>query len=54
MANEKNPLTGAIARLDIPDQEWVFKNFILADEPFGKALRIFETYVLIIMRYAEN
>ena len=24
----------------------VFENFILADKPFAKALRIFETYVL--------
>ena len=26
---------------------WIFENFILADEPFAKALRIFETYVLV-------
>ena len=24
---------------------WVFKNFILADQPFAKALSVFETYV---------
>ena len=24
---------------------WVFENFILADQPFAKALRVFETYV---------
>ena len=27
--------------------KWVFDNFILADEPFAKALRNFETCVLI-------
>ena len=26
---------------------WVFDNFILADEPLSKALRSFETYVLV-------
>ena len=26
---------------------WVFENFILADEPFAKALRIFETKVSV-------
>ena len=26
---------------------WVFKNSILADEPFAKALPTFETYVLV-------
>ena len=26
---------------------WVFENFILADEPFAKALRIFEICVLV-------
>ena len=26
---------------------WVFDNFIQADEPYGKALRSFETYVLV-------
>ena len=26
---------------------WVFESFILADEPFAKALRIFKTYVLV-------
>ena len=26
---------------------WCFENFILADEPFGRALRIFETCVLV-------
>ena len=28
-------------------ENWVFKNFILADEPFAKALRIFENCVLV-------
>ena len=26
---------------------WVFESFILADEPFAKTLRIFETCVLV-------
>ena len=26
---------------------WVFDNFILADKPFAKALRIFETYLSV-------
>ena len=26
---------------------WVFENFILADEPFAKALQIFETCVSV-------
>ena len=26
---------------------WVFENFILADEPFAKTSQIFETYVLV-------
>ena len=36
---------------NVPDcpilQNWVFESFILADEPFAKALRIFEIYVLV-------
>ena len=32
---------------------WVFDNFILAEELFAKALRSFETYVLV-NNYAEN
>ena len=27
---------------------WVFKNFILADEPIAKTLRIFETYNVLV------
>ena len=26
---------------------WVFESFILADEPFAKAVQIFETFVLV-------
>ena len=46
-ANEKNPLTGAITRSHIPDEERVFENFILANKPIRKALRFFETYLLV-------
>ena len=28
-------------------ESWVFDNFILADEPFAKALRIFENCMLV-------
>ena len=31
----------------MPDQEWVYENFILADKPIRKALRIFENYLLV-------
>ena len=27
--------------------DWVFENFILADEPFVKVLKLFETWVLV-------
>ena len=37
-------------KLILPDcilGNWVFESFILADETFAKALRIFETYVSV-------
>ena len=27
--------------------DWIFENFVLADEPFAKALHTFETCVLV-------
>ena len=33
---------------------WVFDNVILAEELFAKALRSFETCVVVITVYAEN
>ena len=33
---------------------YVFENFILADEPFAKALRIFETCVLVNNTLSRN
>ena len=32
---------------------WVFEKYLLADEPFEKALRIFETFVSAIF-YVES
>ena len=33
---------------------WIFEKFILADEPFARALRVFETCVLINTNLSEK
>ena len=33
---------------------WVFGNFILADEPFAKALQIFKIVFQLTIIYVEN
>ena len=33
---------------------WVFDSFILGDEPFAKVLWRLETYVSVVIIYAEN
>ena len=47
-----------MSRITLPDciilDNWVFENFILVDEPFVKALRIFETCVLFSNNLCEK
>ena len=50
----KNPLDCSIFLLFLLDCNWVFDNFILAEELFAKTLQSLETGVLVKKTYVEN